>query len=69
MTSIDPRPQGQEGDEISRTFPFESAIAIIAAASITHDKGFHMNPRNFKNLLSCKSHALALHLQNALGKF
>lgn len=32
--------------------PFASAIAIIAAASMTHDKGFHMNPRNLRNLLS-----------------
>lgn len=27
-------------------------MAIIAAASITHDRGFHINPKNFKNLLS-----------------
>jgi len=36
----------------SLTPPFASAIAIIAAASITHDRGFHINPKNFKNLLS-----------------
>lgn len=29
------------------------AIAIIAAASMTHDNGFHINPKNFKILLSC----------------
>lgn len=34
------------------TPPLASAIAIIAAASITHDRGFHMNPKNFKILLS-----------------
>jgi hypothetical protein len=28
-------------------------IAMMAAASITHDKGFHMNPRNLRNLDSC----------------
>ncbi|KVH72628.1 hypothetical protein Ccrd_025584 [Cynara cardunculus var. scolymus] len=33
--------------------PLASAIAIIAAASMTHDKGFHINPRNLRNLLSC----------------
>ena len=27
-------------------------MAMIAAASITQDNGFHMNPKNFKNLLS-----------------
>jgi hypothetical protein len=32
--------------------PFAKAMAIIAAASITHDKGFHIKPKNFKNLLS-----------------
>nr|GLL44296.1 hypothetical protein Ccrd_025584 [Ipomoea trifida] len=32
--------------------PLASAIAIMAAASITHDRGFHINPRNFSNLLS-----------------
>jgi len=33
--------------------PFAKAMAMIAAASMTHDKGFHINPKNFKNLLSC----------------
>jgi hypothetical protein len=28
-------------------------IAMMAAASITHDKGFHMNPRNLRNFDSC----------------
>lgn len=28
-------------------------MAMIAAASITHDRGFHINPKNFKTLLSC----------------
>ena len=36
------------------TPPLASAIAMMAAASITHERGFHMNPRNFKNLLSYK---------------
>jgi hypothetical protein len=30
------------------------AMAIIAAASITQESGFHMNPRNLTNLLSCQ---------------
>jgi hypothetical protein len=34
------------------TPPFARAIAMIAAASITHDRGFHIKPRNFKNFLS-----------------
>jgi hypothetical protein len=29
-------------------------MAMIAAASITQDKGFHINPKNFSILLSCK---------------
>ena len=37
------------------TPPFAKAIAMIAAISITHDKGFHINPRNLRNLLSCFS--------------
>jgi len=37
------------------TPPLAKAIAMIAAASITHERGFHINPKNFKNLLSCKS--------------
>jgi hypothetical protein len=36
------------------TPPFANAMAMIAAASMTHDSGFHMNPRNLKNLLSCR---------------
>lgn len=27
---------------------------MIAAASITHERGFHMNPKNFSILLSCQ---------------
>lgn len=33
--------------------PFAKAIAIRAAASITHDKGFHMKPKNLIMLLFC----------------
>ena len=35
------------------TPPFANAIAMTAAASMTHDRGFHMKPKNFRNLLSC----------------
>lgn len=35
------------------TPPLARTIAIIAAASITHDKGFHIKLKNFKNLFSC----------------
>jgi hypothetical protein len=28
-------------------------MAMIAAASMTQDSGFHMKPRNLRNLLSC----------------
>jgi hypothetical protein len=35
------------------TPPLVMMIAMMAAASITHDKGFHMNPRNLRNLDSC----------------
>jgi hypothetical protein len=27
---------------------------MIAAASMTQERGFHIKPKNFKNLLSCK---------------
>jgi hypothetical protein len=30
-----------------------NTIGISAAASITHDNGFHMKPRNLRNLFSC----------------
>jgi hypothetical protein len=30
-----------------------NTIAISAAASITHNNGFHIKPRNLRNLLSC----------------
>ena len=29
-------------------------MAMIAAASITHERGFHINPRNFRILFSWK---------------
>jgi hypothetical protein len=35
------------------TPPFAKAMAMIAAASITQDRGFHIKPRNFRNLFSC----------------
>jgi hypothetical protein len=35
------------------TPPFARAMAMIAAASITHDNGFHMNPKNLRILLCC----------------
>ncbi|URD95349.1 hypothetical protein MUK42_29021, partial [Musa troglodytarum] len=41
------------GFPCSRTPPLASAMAITAAASMTQDRGFHMNPKNFKTLLSC----------------
>jgi hypothetical protein len=34
------------------TFPFAKAMAIIAAASMTQERGFHINPRNLRILLS-----------------
>lgn len=36
------------------TPPLARAMDIIAAASMTHDRGFHMNPKNLRSLLSCK---------------
>lgn len=33
--------------------PLASAIAMIAAASMTHESGFHIKPRNLRSLLSC----------------
>jgi len=38
------------------TPPLAKAMAMIAAASMTHERGFHINPKNFKTLLSCKIH-------------
>jgi hypothetical protein len=35
--------------------PWARAIAMIAAASMTHESGFHMKPRNLRILLSCKA--------------
>ena len=34
------------------TPPCARAMAMIAAASITHDKGFHIKPKNFSTLFS-----------------
>lgn len=36
------------------TPPCARPMAMIAAASITHDKGFHIKPRNLRILLSCE---------------
>ncbi len=33
--------------------PLANTIAINAAASITQDNGFHMKPKNLRNLFSC----------------
>lgn len=38
--------------------PLAKTMAMMAAISITQDRGFHMNPKNFKNLLSCFSSSL-----------
>jgi hypothetical protein len=35
------------------TCPLANTIAINAAASMTHDNGFHIKPRNLRNLFSC----------------
>ena len=47
-------------------------LAITAAASITHDSGFHMNPRNLSTLLSCKQniqlHGANIHIHNGKKK-
>lgn len=32
-------------------------ITVLEATSITQDNGFHINPKNFKDLLSCKNHS------------
>jgi len=37
------------------TPPFARAMAIIAAASMTQDNGFHMNPKNLRILLCCRN--------------
>lgn len=39
------------------TPPWVRAMAMIAAASMTHDKGFHMKPKNFNILLSYENDA------------
>jgi hypothetical protein len=33
--------------------PLASAIAMMAAISMTHERGFHMKPKNLRSLLSC----------------
>uniref|UniRef100_A0A0A9DC19 Mha2 n=1 Tax=Arundo donax TaxID=35708 RepID=A0A0A9DC19_ARUDO len=38
--------------------PLASAMAMIAAISMTQDNGFHMNPRNLRSLLSFFSSSL-----------
>ena len=38
--------------------PLAKTMAIMAAASMTHDKGFHMKPKNLRNLLSFFSSSL-----------
>lgn len=35
------------------TPPFAKAMAMMAAASITQDRGFHIKHKNFRNLFSC----------------
>lgn len=35
------------------TPPLANTMAMMAAISMTHDSGFHMNPRNLRSLLSC----------------
>jgi hypothetical protein len=39
--------------EAEGTPPFAKAMAMIAAASITQDRGFHIKPKNFRTLFSC----------------
>jgi hypothetical protein len=38
---------------VKHTCPLANTIAINAAASMTHDNGFHIKPRNLRNLFSC----------------
>jgi len=38
---------------IQLTPPLAKAMAMIATASMTDERGFHINPKNFKTLLSC----------------
>lgn len=40
------------------TPPCARPMAIIAAASITHDRGFHIKPKNFKILLSYSNYSI-----------
>ena len=41
------------------TSPSAKAMTMIVAASMTHERGFHINPKNFKTLLSWKIHTKA----------
>jgi len=34
------------------TPPFANAMAMMAAASMTHERGFHIKPKNLSSLLS-----------------
>jgi len=38
--------------KIQLTSPFAEEIGITGTISITHDKGFHINPQNFRVFLS-----------------
>jgi hypothetical protein len=38
-----------------------NTIAINAAASITHDNGFHIKPRNLRTLFSCTTEVNTSH--------
>lgn len=42
--------------------PFAKAIAMMAAASMTHDKGFHIKPKNLRILLSCLQNVKIHHM-------
>ena len=47
-------PTRHELRESALTPPLARAMAMMAAASMTQDSGFHMKPRNLRTLLSCK---------------
>ena len=47
-----------EGKRENSTPPLAKTIAMIAAHSMTHERGFHMNPKNLRNLLSFFSSSL-----------
>lgn len=44
-----------ESLSIENTPPLANAMAITAAISMTHDRGFHIKLNYFSNLLSCIS--------------